>query len=68
VGRDDLHRTIRGRRVEAEDLAGDVFAEGQFDIADTRSPEEVAAALRSQHGLEPVWKDWDQALSGNAAN
>jgi 2-iminoacetate synthase len=70
AGRDDLHRTIRGRRVEATagDLAGDVFAEGQFDIADTRSPDEVANVLRRRHGLEPVWKDWDEALCGNAAN
>ncbi len=66
VGRDDLHRTVRGRRVETSvaDLPPDAFAEGQFDIADTRSPGEMAAVLRRQHGLEPVWKDWDEALAG----
>lgn len=30
----------------------------QFAINDTRSPEEMAAAIRQQ-GYEPVWKDWD---------
>jgi 2-iminoacetate synthase len=29
----------------------------QFEIADTRSPEVVAARLRSL-GLDPVWGDW----------
>ncbi len=33
----------------------------QFEISDSRSPEEVARFLVSQ-GYEPVWKDWDQAL------
>jgi 2-iminoacetate synthase len=37
-------------------------ATGQFDIADDRSPEEIAALLR-RLGYEPVWKDWDAALS-----
>ncbi|MDR2863081.1 MAG: 2-iminoacetate synthase ThiH [Puniceicoccales bacterium] len=30
----------------------------QFHMADERSPEAIAAMLRSQ-GYEPVWKDWD---------
>lgn len=30
----------------------------QFEISDSRSPEEVAGAIRHQ-GYEPVWKDWD---------
>lgn len=33
----------------------------QFEISDERSPEEVAAMIRSQ-GFEPVWKDWDPVL------
>lgn len=33
----------------------------QFSIDDTRSPEQVAAALMQQ-GLQPVWKDWDSFL------
>jgi 2-iminoacetate synthase len=36
-------------------------AEGQFEVNDTRAPEEVAAALRAL-GYEPVWKDWDAAM------
>jgi len=35
----------------------------QFEIDDGRSPEEVAAFLRSQ-GYEPVWKDWDPTFDG----
>ena len=29
----------------------------QFSVSDERTPEEVAAELRSL-GYEPVWKDW----------
>jgi 2-iminoacetate synthase len=36
-------------------------ATGQFDIADERSPQEVADLIR-RLGYEPVWKDWDAAL------
>src|SRR5947207_9530595 len=35
-------------------------ATGQFDIADERSPREVADRIR-RLGYEPVWKDWDAA-------
>ncbi len=34
----------------------------QFQIADERSAAEVASLLR-RLGYEPVWKDWDGALS-----
>jgi len=37
-------------------------ATGQFEIADNRSPAEVASLIR-RLGYEPVWKDWDAALS-----
>jgi len=37
-------------------------ATGQFNIADERSPQEVADLLRKL-GYEPVWKDWDAALT-----
>jgi 2-iminoacetate synthase len=30
----------------------------QFEIDDSRSPQEVAQAIRNK-GLEPVWKDWE---------
>jgi 2-iminoacetate synthase len=61
-GVDDLHLTVRGRIVAPEFEDGlDRLATGQFEISDERSPREIAASLR-RFGLEPVWKDWDQAL------
>ena len=63
-GRVNLHRTVRGRIVAPEYQDGeDELATGQFAISDDRSPAEIAAVLR-RRGLEPVWKDWDQALCG----
>src|SRR6266540_1067152 len=63
-GRNHLHRTVRGRIVAPEYEDGeDELATGQFEISDERSPAEIAAVLR-RRGLEPVWKDWDQALCG----
>ncbi len=38
-------------------------ATGQFDIADERNPASVAEVIRKM-GYEPVWKDWDVALTG----
>jgi 2-iminoacetate synthase len=61
-GSANLHHTVRGRIVAPEfDNGLDQIATGQFAISDERSPAEIAAALR-RRGLEPVWKDWDQAL------
>jgi 2-iminoacetate synthase len=61
-GGDELHRTVRGRIVAPEFEAGEeMVATGQFEISDSRSPREVADALR-RGGFEPVWKDWDPAL------
>jgi 2-iminoacetate synthase len=67
AGRDKLHQTRGGRIVElgASQWANDArpsHATGQFQIADERSPEEVAERIRRQ-GYEPVWKDWDAALT-----
>jgi 2-iminoacetate synthase len=69
AGREHLHRTERGRIVpltgSASEWAGENRrATGQFEIADERSPEEVAATV-TKLGLEPVWKDWDPALAGS---
>ena len=62
-GTEGLHRTVRGRIVPPEFADGeDQIATGQFEISDDRSPAEVAACLRAR-GFEPVWKDWDQALT-----
>ena len=61
-GTTNLHLTVRGKIVAPEFENGlDRMATGQFEISDARSPSEIAAILRRQ-GLEPVWKDWDQAL------
>ena len=59
-GREDLHLTVRGRRVTAGDTT-DQNATEQFSIADHRTPAEIATLLHAK-GLEPVWKDWDQAI------
>ena len=61
AGSEDLHLTVKGRRVEIEKKSGCEKATEQFQIHDTRSPAEVAAMLRSQN-LDPVWKDWDESL------
>ena len=57
-GKDDLHLTKGGRRIDSEGEHADV----QFTIADGRSPEEVASKLADM-GYESVWKDWDGALN-----
>lgn len=61
AGSDDLHLTVKGRRVELSEKSGKEKATEQFQIHDTRSPAEVAAMLRAQ-SIDPVWKDFDQAL------
>ncbi|MCX7886867.1 MAG: 2-iminoacetate synthase ThiH [Verrucomicrobiae bacterium] len=38
------------------------YATDQFEVADLRSPKEVASALAAL-GYEPVWKDWDSSLN-----
>jgi len=69
AGDDRLHQTVRGRVVEADPAVLErrattraTRATGQFDIADGRSPAEVAETLRRM-GYEPVWKDWDVVLA-----
>ena len=61
AGSDDLHLTVKGRRVELEQKSGCETATEQFKINDTRSAAEVATMLRAKN-LDPVWKDWDEAL------
>ncbi|MDP1794747.1 MAG: hypothetical protein Q8K63_11505, partial [Acidimicrobiales bacterium] len=46
-----------GSHTEPGGYASESDAEPQFEISDTRSPAEVAAALRA-NGYDPVWKDW----------
>jgi 2-iminoacetate synthase len=74
AGREKIHHTERGRIVELASGASEwaatnghatnghaTNATGQFEIADDRSPSEVAELIRKL-GYEPVWKDWDAAL------
>ena len=61
AGSEDLHLTVKGRRVELEQKSGCEKATEQFRIHDTRSVAEIADMLRGQR-LDPVWKDWDEAL------
>jgi 2-iminoacetate synthase len=69
AGREKIHTTVRGRVVELAEGASEwapqanraTNATGQFEISDARSPETIAAQIRSL-GYEPVWKDWDAAL------
>jgi len=58
-GTHSLHLTVKGRVTRTN--CGSSKANGQFEVEDSRSPDEVAEALRAQ-GLEPVWKDWDSAI------
>jgi 2-iminoacetate synthase len=74
AGKENIHLTERGRIVELAANASEwapetnggaahaTQATGQFDIADERSPSEMADTLRRM-GYEPVWKDWDAALT-----
>ena len=48
-----------GSHTEPGGYAGPSDAEPQFEIADARSPAEIAAVLRAA-GYDPVWKDWQR--------
>lgn len=70
AGKDKIHRTERGRIVELASGASEwaattdraTNATGQFEIADERSAQEISELLK-RLGYEPVWKDWDAALT-----
>ena len=69
AGKEKIHQTVRGRIVEAgasewatPTTGHATNATGQFNIADERSADEVAKLIQ-RLGYEPVWKDWDAALS-----
>jgi 2-iminoacetate synthase len=67
AGHESVHKTEKGKAVAVIASEGEhLSATEQFHIADERSPAEVARKLREM-GLEPVWKDWDQALAETAA-
>lgn len=47
-----------GSQTEPGGYASTPEALEQFEVSDTRTPAEVVQAIRD-HGLEPVFKDWD---------
>ena len=67
AGTDDLHLTVKGRRVEIQEQApcsqnpGSKRATEQFTIDDKRSANEIKEMLESK-GYESVWKDWDKEI------
>jgi 2-iminoacetate synthase len=69
AGNQHLHLTQRGRIIPLSDQSsewsaprnGRTNATGQFEIADGRSPEEIAAVIQ-RLGYEAVWKDWEASL------
>jgi 2-iminoacetate synthase len=62
-GKENLHHTVRGRQVPLPAESQEQKATEQFEVADGRSPAEVARMLGSLQ-LEAVWKDWDTAILG----
>jgi 2-iminoacetate synthase len=68
AGKEHTHHTVRGRIVDegasewAAPAGQATSATAQFNIADERSADEVARLIQ-RLGYEPVWKDWDAALT-----
>ena len=70
AGKEKIHRTEKGRIVELASGASEwaavperaTNATGQFEIADERSALEMSDLIK-RLGYEPVWKDWDAALT-----
>jgi 2-iminoacetate synthase len=68
AGKENTHLTQRGRILPGSSSEWAIpekrrtNATGQFEIADERTPDEVASVLH-RLGYEPVWKDWDAVLS-----
>ena len=61
AGTDDLHLTLKGRRVELAENSPCSRATEQFTIDDTRGVLDIAQMLKNK-GYESVWKDWDLAI------
>ena len=69
AGKERIHHTKGGRIVALASGSSEwapaqpppAGATRQFEIADERSPSEMADVIR-RLGYEPVWKDWDAAL------
>jgi len=61
AGTDDLHMTLKGKRVEVSDKSSCSRATEQFTIDDKRGINDITGMLHSK-GYESVWKDWDEAI------
>ncbi len=55
-------RMSAGSKTSPGGYASEKTAAEQFEIADDRSPKEVAQVIKS-HGYEAVWKDWDASFN-----
>jgi 2-iminoacetate synthase len=55
-------RLSAGSKTNPGGYASEKNAAEQFEIADDRTPQEVARVIRS-HGYESVWKDWDVSFN-----
>ena len=64
AGHDDLHLTVKGKRVELTETSPCQKATEQVTIDDTRSPAKIAKLLQNS-GYEAVWKDWDESILQN---
>ena len=68
AGKENTHLTQRGRILPGSSSEWAIpekrrtNATGQFEIADERTPAQVATVLQ-RLGYEPVWKDWDAVLN-----
>ena len=51
-----------GSKTNPGGYAADLQSLEQFEISDERSAAEIAAVI-TQKGYEPVWKDWDRTFS-----
>jgi 2-iminoacetate synthase len=59
-----ITKVSAGSKTRPGGYSGHSDAIEQFEVDDNRSPVEVAAVISNQ-GFEPVWKDWDRAFLGD---
>ncbi|MFH1717180.1 MAG: 2-iminoacetate synthase ThiH [Planctomycetota bacterium] len=57
-------RLSAGSKTSPGGYSGRIGATGQFEVDDNRRAAQVAAMITEQ-GFEPVWKDWDKAFLEN---
>ena len=67
AGRENTHQTERGRIIDAGPANGPGRRERPMPRASSKSPTTVprakCEAMLRRLGYEPVWKDWDAALT-----